>query len=110
MQTPGGATREFILPLATEAEEERIARRRSALECEFGRSKYSGLESFPWEKNAKQAGVATKAKANIKFMECKVVPEQPMLRIRRTSITHGALMLYNGEVLGYFLGWCQAFH
>ncbi|TDL27497.1 hypothetical protein BD410DRAFT_762504 [Rickenella mellea] len=35
--------------------------------------------------------------STVRFMELKVVPEQPMLRIRRTSITHGALMLYNGE-------------
>jgi hypothetical protein len=35
-------------------------------------------------------------------LECKVVPEQPLLRIRRTSLTHGAVMLYNGEMLVRF--------
>ncbi|KAJ3791523.1 TRAPP II complex [Lentinula aff. detonsa] len=32
------------------------------------------------------------------FLECKVIPEQPLLRIRRTTVTHGALMLYDGEM------------
>lgn len=30
-------------------------------------------------------------------MECKVVPEQPMMRIRWVSLTHGAVMMYIGE-------------
>ena len=37
VQAPGGAAREFVLPLSTEEEEERRSRRRSALECEVGR-------------------------------------------------------------------------
>jgi hypothetical protein len=32
-----------------------------------------------------------------KFLECTVVPEQPLLRIRWSSLIHGAVMLYNGE-------------
>lgn len=31
------------------------------------------------------------------FLRCEVVPEQPLLRIRGTSLTHGAMMLYDGE-------------
>ncbi|KAI8998543.1 TRAPP II complex [Trametes punicea] len=101
VQAPGGIAREFVLPLATEEEEERRTRRRSAIECEIGRSKHAGLDSRPWEKLSKristQAGTAA-AKKRIRFLECKVVPEQPLLRIRRTSLTHGAVMLYNGEM------------
>lgn len=98
-QAPGGVAREFILPLATDEEEERFARKRSALECETGRSKYSGLDCFPWEKARKRTSTQiTTSNAPLKFLECKVVPEQPMLRIRRTSVTHGALMLYDGEM------------
>lgn len=36
-----------------------------------------------------------------KYLECTVVPEQPLLRIRWGSPTHGAVMLYNGEKYGY---------
>lgn len=104
VQAPGGMPREFILPLSTEEEEEHRSRRRSAIECETGRSKYSGLASRHWEKSTQrgstQGTVSTSAanKPTMRFVECIVVPEQPLLRIRRTSLTHGAVMLYNGEM------------
>ena len=105
VQAPGGVSREFILPLSTEEEEERKSRRRSAIECEAGRSKHSGLASRPWEKSSKRASgqvtgtTSSSSRKTIRFLECTVVPEQPLLRIRRTSLTHGAVMLYNGEML-----------
>jgi hypothetical protein len=34
---------------------------------------------------------------DLKFLVCNVVPEMPLLAIRSTSLTHGALMLYDGE-------------
>ncbi|KAF5391257.1 hypothetical protein D9757_001865 [Collybiopsis confluens] len=99
VQAPGGISREFVLPLATEEEEERMARERSSVLCDAGRSKYSGLESFPWERKDqlvnKESSRTSKA---MSFLECLVVPEQPLLRIRRTTATHGALMLYDGEM------------
>ncbi|KAH9946027.1 TRAPP II complex [Epithele typhae] len=104
VQAQGGISREFVLPLSTEEEEERKSRRRSAIECETGRSKHSGLASRPWEKSSKRGSTqvtatnAAPAKRVIKYLECVVVPEQPLLRIRRTSLTHGAVMLYNGEM------------
>lgn len=101
VQTPGATPREFLLPISSDEEEERIARRRGTLACETDRSKYSGMEGLPWERHTKRASAQVKSAANAKpprFLECKVVPEQPLLRIRRTSLTHGALMLYDGEL------------
>jgi len=102
VRAPGGALKEFVLPLSTDEEEDRLSRMRGAMQCEIGRSKYSGLDSLPWEK----VGKRTSAQINIpsrrnafRFLECRVIEEQPLLRIRRSSITHGALMLYNGEML-----------
>ena len=99
VQAPGGAPREFVLPLSTQEEEEKRSRRRSALECEAGRSKHTGLESRPWKKKANRlsSAKALSAPKTARFLQCKVVPEQPLIRIRRTSLTHGAVMLYNGE-------------
>lgn len=100
VQAPGGLSQEFILPLRTNEEEERLSRKKSAIECESGRFKYSGLESFPWKnsrKLIKYQSSQLNPRTNFRFLECKIVPEQPLLRIRRTSVNHGALMLYEGE-------------
>ncbi|KXN89239.1 hypothetical protein AN958_05993 [Leucoagaricus sp. SymC.cos] len=100
VQAPEGASQEFVLPLRTDEEEERLARKKSAIACELGRFKYSGLESFPWERAKKPIRYQSsqlKPRTSFRFLECKVVPEQPLLRIRRTSVNHGALMLYEGE-------------
>ncbi|KAJ7343441.1 TRAPP II complex [Mycena albidolilacea] len=101
VQAPGGTKREFTLPVTTGEEEERISRKRAALECEVGRSKYSGLDCFPWEKASKRSSTqltVSTTKPPLRFLEYAVVPEQPLLRIRRTSVTHGAVMMYNGEM------------
>lgn len=99
-QAPGGASREFLLPLSTDDEENRQSRRRSAIDCETGRSKHAGLSSRPWEKKGKRMSVpaaSSSTRSTLRFLQCQVVMEQPLLRIRRTSLTHGAVMLYNGE-------------
>ncbi|THU80824.1 hypothetical protein K435DRAFT_972612 [Dendrothele bispora CBS 962.96] len=99
VQAPGTALKEFLLPLSSDEEMERAARRRSTLQCESGRFKYSGLDAFPWEQESKRRSKAlSKPGKPMQFLECQVVPEQPLLRIRRTSVTHGALMLYDGEM------------
>jgi hypothetical protein len=100
-QAPGGNRREFVLPISTDKEEEEFSRKKGMLACEIGRSKYSGIECFPWERQKRHARTrlasATTVQKSFRFLECKVVPEQPLLRIRRTSLTHGAVMLYDGE-------------
>jgi trafficking protein particle complex subunit 9 len=103
VQAPGGMSREFVLPLSTDEEDDRLSRRRSAMDCEIGRSKYSGLDSRPWERAVQRTSASIIKQKSFRFLECKVVPEQPLLRIRRTSLTHGAVMLYNGEMLAILL-------
>ncbi|KAJ3709992.1 TRAPP II complex [Lentinula guzmanii] len=101
VQAPGGVPREFVIPLATEEEEERLTHKRSAALCEAGRFKYSGLDNFPWERKNKSrnSGLgSSRSSKTMLFLECKVIPKQPLLRIRRTTVTHGALMLYDGEM------------
>ncbi|EAU88629.2 hypothetical protein CC1G_12021 [Coprinopsis cinerea okayama7 len=110
VRAPGGVSKEYILPLHTDQEEDRLMKKRQSLACEFGRYKYPGLDCYPWEKEQRRqsrqitdrsssssGSSSTTAISTFKFLECKVVPEQPLLRIRRTTITHGALMLYDGE-------------
>lgn len=102
VQAPNGLSREFGLPLSTEEEEDRLMKRKTAIACEYGRTKYFGLAAHPWERPAEKrtslVGSSSKKSAKpIGYMDFKVVPELPLLRIRRTSLTHGAAMLYNGE-------------
>lgn len=66
--------------------------------CESGRTKYSGLDSRAWDKGGKRfTNFFLPSKLKTQFLECVVVPEQPLLRLRWTSLTHAAVMLYNGE-------------
>lgn len=98
VQAPWGAPREFLLPVPTDADQNLFARRQSAVKCESGRTKYWGLDSRPWEKDGKRlSALLPSLKKPPQFLQCVVVPEQPLLRIRWTSLTHGAVMLYNGE-------------
>ena len=103
VQAPGGAPREFILPILTDDEEEQLARKKGMLACESGRWKYSGTESLLWKKiNSCVRTQTTTPTKPFRFLDCKVVPEQPLLRIRRTSVTHGAVMLYDGETYSVY--------
>lgn len=93
-------SREYILPLYTNEEEQRLARKRRSIMSENGRSKYAGLDRYPWTTEQKRKSTHSNEVVSgppFRFLECKVVPEQPLLRIRRTSVTHGGLMLYDGE-------------
>ncbi|KAF9652866.1 hypothetical protein BDM02DRAFT_3153426 [Thelephora ganbajun] len=102
VQAPNGLSREFGLPLSTEEEEDKLMKRKTAIACEYGRTKYSGLAAHPWERpTEKRASIiapsSKKPAKPIRYMDFKVVPGLPLLRIRRTSLTHSAVMLYNGE-------------
>ncbi|KAF8844938.1 hypothetical protein BDN67DRAFT_942470 [Paxillus ammoniavirescens] len=98
VQAPDGAPRFFFLPVSTETEEDRQMRRQSIVKCENGRTKYAGLDSRPWEKGGKRfSTLLSPSKTQTRFLECVVVREQPLLRLRWTSLTHAAVMLYNGE-------------
>lgn len=98
VQAHWGAPREFLLPVSTDVDQNLFARRQSAVKCESGRTKYWGLDSRPWEKDERRLSTPLPSlKKPPQFLQCIVVPEQPLLRIRWTSLTHGAVMLYNGE-------------
>lgn len=72
---------------------------------EIERTKWTGLDARPArEKERKRLSAlpgapekSEKLEKAMRFLECKVIPEQPLLRVRRTSLTHGAVMLYDGE-------------
>lgn len=105
-QLSGGAMKEFLLPLSSDEDEGQAAKRKSILNCEVDRIKWSGLQarSSATALREKRLSIA-KADATpsqgkgkeSKFLTCKVIEEQPLLRVRRTTLSQGAVMLYEGE-------------
>ena len=91
----GCAEREFMLPVWND-EEEAKRRKAAMLDTEAERVKASGLDAFAAASGAR-AGAGGEG-GGAKFVECTVVPELPLLWIRSTSLTHGAIVLYDGEV------------
>lgn len=62
------------------------------LESTADRVKATGLAAF------RKVELGAASIEGYKFLECSVVPEMPLLWMRSTNLTHGALMLYEGEV------------
>jgi hypothetical protein len=90
----GCTSREFLLPVWNDQEE---AKRQKAamLDTTRDRIKASGLGAFS---RGATTGSEKGLEDGFKFLECSVVPKMPMLWMRSTSLTHGALMLYDGEM------------
>ncbi|KAI6022691.1 TRAPP II complex [Pisolithus marmoratus] len=87
IQAPNGAPQDLLLPVSTESDDGERVRRQSM-----------GLEALPWERGEKRlSATVPPSKSKPRYLECVVVPQQPILRVRWTSLIHGALMLYDGE-------------
>lgn len=95
-RVPGSVRKEFLLPLLTEEEEEKRTKRQSMQALELGRFKRTGLQA---RSSVRLSGdsASTGAPSLQRFLECKIVAAQPLLKIRRTSLTRSALTLYSGE-------------
>lgn len=84
-------SREFVLPVWSD-EEESKRQKAATMDTTRERIKTSGLVAFS------MASATKIGEDGLKYLECIVVPEMPMLWLRSTSLMHGALMLYDGEV------------
>lgn len=87
----GCALREFLLPFLSD-DEEATRLKDAMLNTSGDRVKATGLVAF-----SSRNGSAAAGEVGLRFLECAVVPEMPMLWMRSTSLTYGALMLYDGE-------------
>ncbi|CAE6523362.1 unnamed protein product [Rhizoctonia solani] len=94
VQLPNSTPKEFVLPLASEAQEASIEKRKSKRMDDMVRVKASGLDA---RRRSTLVSEPSLQERKEEFLECRVVPQLPLLRVRRTSLTHGALMLYAGE-------------
>lgn len=97
---PGVELHETLLPILSEEEEEKALLNSISLLNEKERKK-PPLSPEQNDKNkhtsASPSEKGTKPQAPPKYLELRIVPEQPTLRIRRTSLSNGAVMLYEGE-------------
>lgn len=89
----GCTSREFLLPVWDDQEELKRAKAAS-LDTRRDRVKRSGFDAFERREEEREG----EKEEGLRYLECAVVPEMPMLWMRSTSLTHGALMLYDGEM------------
>ncbi|KLO10669.1 Trs120-domain-containing protein [Schizopora paradoxa] len=86
---------EISVPLLTEDEEHDRLNSLIAAENEAQRPKVLDLNHRLYSSRDRSSTVPN-ADAS-RHLELKVVPDQPLLRIRRTTLTNGSVMLYDGE-------------
>lgn len=84
-----GCEREFLLPIIDAEESRQREKRKSQLHADQLRIKRSGL--------AARVDQLQEDTPSGRYLETTVVPAQPLLWIKRTSLTHGSVMLYDGE-------------
>jgi hypothetical protein len=84
---------EFVLPLLTPDDDQRRKRHESLALFESDRLKTTGLALYRGSRAVKEGGPT----GETRFLQCRVVPELPLLRVKATSLPHGAIMLYDGE-------------
>ncbi|SCV69753.1 BQ2448_1147 [Microbotryum intermedium] len=93
----GCTSREFLLPVWNDQEEEK-RQKVALLDTARERIKTTGLTAFVASRQATRGLPEQSAMdQEFRFLECTVVREMPLLCVRSTSLTHGALMLYDGE-------------
>lgn len=94
-----GSSAEFLLPVVDGAGARRDSKHRSRLQAEAAKTKQCGLDArksllFTHDENGLPP---LPAKEEHRWLQCNVVKEQPLLWIRKTSLSHGTVMLFDGE-------------
>lgn len=94
LRLPDGSSNEFLLPLLSDREKQAREKRKSRLAVDLSKSKRQGMDAR-W--SAIIASAPELDEAPQKWLECKIVEEQPLVWIKKSSLTHGTVMLFNGE-------------
>lgn len=93
-----GSAAEILLPVADATGSKRDSKRRSHILADAARTKRQGLEARnSLLLTADGLPALPTQQDEHKWLECQIVEEQPLLWIKQTSLTHGTVMLYNGE-------------
>lgn len=93
-----GSSAEFLLPVVDGEEQKREHKHRTRVLAEAMKTKRHGLDARNRASLAPSDPVPPiPSEDNHRWLECSVVEEQPLLSIKKTSLSHGTIMLYNGE-------------
>lgn len=92
-----GSTAEFLVPIVDSSGQKTDSKRRSAALADIAKVKRQGLEARRSVALGADALPPLPVVDDHKWLECNVVEEQPLLWIKKTSLTHGTVMLYDGE-------------
>ncbi|TEB38583.1 hypothetical protein FA13DRAFT_1620468, partial [Coprinellus micaceus] len=95
VQVPGCPVQEIILPSHSDRDLALLTEKRRAVAYEILCGKHS-VKSFPWHKSKRMVRPRIPI-SSLRFWECEVVPEQPLLAIVGSSIPLQVMTLYNGE-------------
>ena len=101
IELPGTVPYETLVPILSDEEEEVQFFKAIAQANEIGRLKSQTLKERSQRnqrlKEKQHLNGHDEMQATHKYLELRVVPEQPLLRVRRSSLTNDAVMLYEGE-------------
>ena len=97
LRLPDGAACDILLPVIDDTERKREDKRKSRAVSEYSKAKRQGIDArWPAPSEPARESAAPDALVD-KWLECKVVDEQPLIWIKKTNLTHGTIMLYDGE-------------
>ncbi|WRT67660.1 uncharacterized protein IL334_004632 [Kwoniella shivajii] len=92
-----GSSTEILIPIIDSKEKDKRDKRKSRLKADLSKIKRQGIDAryalIEKSKDAQRDSIEEGGK----WLECKVVEELPLAWIKRTSLTHGTVMLYHGE-------------
>ena len=99
IRLPDGSSCDILLPMMNESSRQHQHKRHSRISAEVSKYKRHGLEArFPTAiDGVRDSGQVEEPTRDENWLQCKVFAEQPLVWIKTTSLTHGTIMLYDGE-------------
>ena len=91
LRLPDGSRTEILLPVIDEGDKKKRDKRKSRMSMEIGKVKRTGVDA----RHSRQFDAEEEEEG--KWLECVVIEEQPLVWIKKSSLTHGTVMLYHGE-------------
>ena len=94
LRLPDGSSTQVLLPQLTDTEREVKDKRRSRVLVNEDKTKNKGMDAR-WSISSLSGAVSHSSKS--RWLQCQVVEEQPLVWIKKSNLTHGTVMLYDGE-------------